>query len=263
MRTFRGCGTVTVLSMAILFCSCGQPDVASVKSGHFEASAPAGSLAAQNLDAIVQERERAYSAICELLGTRPQLKVKLTFYEDEESKKQATGHAGLGWATDTSIVEVYNDSIQLDPYHELVHIVGGTVGHPTALFDEGFAVYVSERLGADALAYMGYKGMSISAAACLLVSSGKALPLGQLFDFTELGSKGSQGPVSYPQSASVVQYLIEHHGIERFRAAYRELRNSAETPVREENKRIFRTIYGMSVENIEQEWRNSVCSNDD
>ena len=162
-------------------------------------------------------KSSALIEIAGLLDVAPPARVTLIFYRDEETKKQDTGHAGLGWAEGNTIIEVLNDDTQLDPFHELVHVVGAALGHPPALWDEGFAVYASERLGADALGPSGQPGISVRTAGCNLVRTNQALPLAQLFDFTELGSRETRGPISHPQSGSFVQYLIETYGLPRFR----------------------------------------------
>lgn len=236
-----------------------QPTNVHLRSDHFDASAAQGSAAARELQTIVNGREKAFAEIADLFDVHPDIEITLLFFPDQESKKRATGHSGLGWAEGTSIVEVYNDTIKLDPYHELVHIIGGVIGRPPAFLDEGAAVYFSERLGADALKLLGRPGTSIDEAACRIISSGTAVPLDSLFDFTELGSAKSRGPVSYPQSASIVKFLVERYGMKRFRRAYRELHNPIESSLRMDNRSVFKSIYGKTAGEIESEWRLQLC----
>ena len=81
-------------------------------------------------------------------------------FPDAKSKKEETGNPGDGWAFSNNIVEVYNEKTKLDPFHELAHIISGEVGNPPAMLDEGFAIYVSEKLGTDALKYLHPKAPS-------------------------------------------------------------------------------------------------------
>ncbi len=235
------------------------PPAVHVHTRHFDVYATAGSPAAADLEAIARSREEALEAIARLFDAPPPQGIRLTLFPDERTKKNATGHSGLGWAEGKVMEEVYNRDVRLDPYHELVHVVGAPVGHPPAFLDEGFAVYVAERLGADALALLGFPGTTIRAAGCQLVSQRQALPLEQLFDFTELGSPESQGPISYPQSASVVKYLIDTYGLPPFRLAYRRLRGSSLPEVRSANRSDFTRLYGKSPAQIESDWIGSVC----
>jgi hypothetical protein len=226
---------------------------------HFDLYAATGSPAETDLETIARSREEALSAVARLFETSPPKGIRLTFYRDEATKKAATGHAGLGWAEGKVIEEVYSSEIHLDPYHELAHIVGASVGHPPALIDEGFAVYISEHLGADALALLGHPNTPINVVGCKLISDQLNLPLEQLFDFTELGSPESKGPISYPQSASVIKYLVDTYGLRCLLLAYRTLRGSHEPSVRSSNRLEFSRIYGQSVPAIEDAWMHTTC----
>jgi hypothetical protein len=117
-----------------------------------------GSLTERQVDTIAAKRLVGMKAIVTLLGVRPPLRVRLVFYADDHTEIEQTGHQGVGWAFGTTPVEVYHDTVQLDPYHELTHIIAGAAGSPPAAFNEGFAIYASERLGADALRFLGYGG---------------------------------------------------------------------------------------------------------
>jgi hypothetical protein len=229
------------------------------RTRHFDVYATPGSVAAADLKAIAHSREAALAAVARLFDVPSPEGIRLTLFPDEATKKAATGHAGLGWAEGKAIEEVYNLKTKLDPYHELAHIVGASLGRPPAMIDEGFAVYVSERLGADALALLGHPNTPISTVGCMLVSQGQALPLERLFDLTELGSVTSNGPISYPQSASIVKYLVDTHGLEHFRLAYRRLRSSTLPDIRSANRAAFARLYGTSLPDVEAAWRRSVC----
>ena len=78
----------------------------------------------------------------------------MILFEDGATKYSYTGHQGAGWAFGNTVVEIYNEKEKLDPYHETTHVLMRAYGSPPALFNEGFATYMSERLGAQALAAM-------------------------------------------------------------------------------------------------------------
>ena len=129
-----------------------------LESAHFLIYCFPDSLAARDIGHIAQQRDRGFEKIADLLGVRTDSKIRLFLFPDEQSKKAETGHQGAGWAFGNSVVEVYNEKTKLDPYHETAHILASQLGSPAALFSEGFAAYVSELLGADALKELGSPG---------------------------------------------------------------------------------------------------------
>ena len=138
--------------------------------------------------------------------------------------------------------------------------MGASIGHPPALLDEGFAVYASEELGADALGTLGQPNVKIKAAGRKLIATQRAMPLEKLFDFTGIGSPDSNAPVAYPQSASVVKYLVDTYGREKLRRAYRNLHASSVPSIRSANRREFARLYGKSLTQVESGWAQSVCA---
>jgi hypothetical protein len=225
-----------------------------LEAGHLDIWARRGSLAERDLDSIAVRRERALSDVARLLDVVPPDTVRLVFYPDSASKTSETGHIGAGLAFGATLVEIYNDSIRLDPYHELVHIIAIRLGEPPALLTEGFAVYTSERLGADALALLGSPGREVDSAACGFARGGSLIPLDSLFDFTEIGSAKSRPTVAYAQAASLVKFLVETYGVVPFRQAYRTLVSSDSAVARERNRAEFSRIFGASLGEVERRW---------
>lgn len=219
-----------------------------------------GSLAEQQLSQIIAKRETAFREISNILAVSYDRKIRLVFYPDEETKIKDIGHTGYGYAFSNNIVEVYNEKIKLDPFHELTHIIAGRLGYPPALFNEGFAVYTSEKLGADALKHLGWPGKTVDQASAHLAKEGKLIELVKLFEFVEIGSEESNWQVSYPQAASIVKYLIEVHGAERFRSAYQRLQISKEHERITKNVEVFTEIYGISLREIEREWLRKISA---
>ncbi|NIM49875.1 MAG: hypothetical protein GTO22_11625 [Gemmatimonadales bacterium] len=221
---------------------------------HYDIHYLQGSLAAAEIQAIVTQRESAYRGIADLLGASYEGRIRLFFFPDEDTKRKETGHTGSGWAFSNFIIEVYNERTKLDPYHELVHILAGELGNPPALFGEGLAVYVSERLGADALRFLGHPGRKVDDVAGTYHRQGELIPLEELFAFTEIGSPESRPPIAYPQAASVVKFLVETYGIEAFRRAYGKLRSSSQSETIENNRRAFREVFGRPLPEVERAW---------
>ena len=229
-------------------------------SEHFRIYFFPSSRAARDLAAISEERESAFRRISELLGITYPQPIRLFLFPDAETKQRETGHTGNGWAFGNNMVEIYNEKTKLDPYHELTHILAGRLGDPPALFNEGFAVYVSELMGADALRDLGSPGKKADEAVAALRSEGKFIPLDKLFTFTDIGPEESRPTVSYPEAASFVKFLIATHGLEKFRQAYKSLENRDDAETIQKNRQTFREIYGKLPSVLEPEWLNSVTS---
>jgi len=229
-------------------------------SEHFRIYFFPSSLAARDLSAIVAQRESAFRRISELLGAADPEPVRLIFFPDGETKRRDTGHTGDGWAFDRTIVEVYNEQTKLDPYHELTHILAGRLGEPPALFNEGFAVYVSELMGADALKALGSPGKKVDEAVLEHRNEGKFIPLDKLFAFSDIGPEESQPTISYPEAASFVKFLIAMYQLEKFREAYKSLENTDAAATIHKNQQTFREIYGKLPSELEPEWLNSLQS---
>ncbi|MCI0443233.1 hypothetical protein L0152_08455 [bacterium] len=143
-----------------------------------------------------------------------------------DTKTSDTMHTGEGWAFDRTLVEVYNKDIQLDPFHEMTHIISGNLGSPPPLFDEGFAVYVAETLGSDALEYIVGPGQKIDVVMQKHKQNGKLVPIAELLKVTNIGDTPERAEVEYPQSASFVKYLIKNFGSETFRKIFSPLKRA-------------------------------------
>ena len=227
-------------------------------SEHFRIYYFPASIAARDHNSIAAQREAAFRKISELLGLADPDPVRLFFFPDGETKEHDTGHMGVGWAFDRTIVEVYNEQTKLDPYHELTHILAGRLGEPPALFNEGLAVYVSELLGADALKTLGSPGMKVDEAVVAHRKAGKFIPLERLFAFTDIGTDETQPTISYPEAASFVKFLIAKFQLEKFRQAYKSLENSDDPATVDKNQQTFRGIFGKLPSELEPGWLNNL-----
>ncbi|MFI5311496.1 MAG: peptidase MA family metallohydrolase [Gemmatimonadales bacterium] len=232
-----------------------RPDFDTLSAGHFDVFAWRGSAGARQMLAIATSRERAVQRVAEILGVVFAGRIRLVLYPDSATKTTQTGHIGDGFASGSTIVEIFNDSVQLDPYHEVAHIVGGQRGNPPAMLDEGFAVYVSELLGADALRYLGAPGKTVAQVTCGYLRAGQLFPLRRLFRFTDLGSDSTAGSISYPESASITAYLIDRYGRERFGDLYGAMRNTTNAADQAHNEQLLAAATGQDLAEIERAWR--------
>ncbi len=135
----------------------------------------------------------------------------------------------------------------------------GSFGHPPALFNEGFAVYMSERLGAHALENLGGGRATIHQRAGELKDKGDWIELAELLGYTEIGSARSRPPVAYPEAASFVKFLIDTYGKDKFLQSYRTLRNTSDKSGREENVKKLEDIYGRPLPTLQQQWEAALA----
>jgi len=221
---------------------------------HFDIYYIAGSSAARDIARIAEQRESGYRAISEFLGATASPRIRLIFFEDAGTKTAWTWHQGNGLAYGTTIVEIHNQSVQLDPFHETTHILAGPLGDPPAIFDEGLAVYMSERLGAPPLKGLGGGDASAYARVRELKAEGKWIPLAELLTYQDIGSAESQPLVSYPQAGAFVKFLVDAYGKEKLLAAYKELHKSGDSAVQQQNVAALERICGKPLPELNREW---------
>ena len=224
---------------------------------HFDIYCFKDSTAEKEIDKIAEQRDRGFDEICRFLGKDSDVRLRMILFEDAATKYSHTGHTGAGWATGNMVVEIYNEKQKLDPYHETAHILMRPYGSPPALFNEGFATYISERLGSHALAAMSGGESSIYDRVRKLNAKGELIELEELLTYTEIGSRETNPPVAYPEAASFVKFLIDTHGKDRFLEAYRTLRNSGDESAQRQNVEALRGIYGKSLDELKNEWKKA------
>lgn len=219
-------------------------------SEHFSLYAFKSCLSEKEQADLLKKREVAYKKISRFFNVNSDLDIKLFVFPTEQLKIDLTGHKGLGWAFDNNIVEVYNDSIKVDPYHELVHIIGYTISKPAAMVDEGLAVYISQLYGNKPFSdLLGYPSKSINEIIPLLKENNELINIRTLFSYEEIGSSNNV-PLAYCQSASFVEFLIEQYGKNKFLTLF-ELNSKSDNA---NNHIVFRNIYGKDIDEMENEW---------
>jgi len=224
---------------------------------HFDIFCFKGSTAEKEIEKIAEQRDRGFREICRFLGKDSDVRIRMILFEDGATKYSETGHQGAGWAFGNTVVEIYNVKQKLDPYHETTHVLMRSYGSPPALFNEGLAVYMSERLGAPALVSMGGGEFSVYERVGELNGKGELIELEELLTYTEIGSGKTNPPVAYPEAASFVKFLIETYGKENFLKAYGTLRNSNDKATQEQNVKALETIYDKSLDELKTEWKRA------
>ena len=217
----------------------------SISSEHFNLYTFEGHLSEKPKSHFLNERESAYRKISDFFEIKKDISINIFLFQDKKTKYNLTGHEGFGWGFDNNIVEVFNDSIQIDPYHELAHVIGYTLNVPPALIDEGTAVYLSQLYGDKAFSRLiGYPTKSINEI-LLLLNNNKVISISTLLSYNDIGDN-----LAYCTSASFVEFLIKEFGKQKFLELYKSLSNSNS----DKNKMIFEKIYGVKFNQIENKW---------
>jgi len=219
------------------------------ESEHFIYFYHSGSKVEEELDTIVEERERAFEKIIGELGIERKEKVRLFLFPSSREKTFYTGSIGSGLdSLPWTIIEVYNREIRLDPWHELTHIISGSLNRdPSSLFSEGLAVYM--------VAHMSGEQKQIDEQVVRFRNDGELFPLSELIGL-EIGSRRSKPAISYPQAGSFVKYLVERYGMERFKRLYSGV---CQTQGSEERDGAILQAYGKSLTELEAEWIGGIA----
>jgi hypothetical protein len=223
------------------------------------------SSAARDLAQIAAAREKAIAEISHFLGhpadanAAPPARIRLVLFEDQPTKWRQTGHQGMGWAYGSTMVEVYGPEGRLDPFHETTHVLMRHAGSPPAAYNEGFAVYMSQRLGADPLATLGGGTASLHARARQIANEGQWISLETLLGFDEIGSQPNT-PIAYAQAGSFVQFLIDTYGRDKFLRLYRDSRPADESGALAANTKLLESLCGCTLAELEARWKTALAA---
>ena len=237
------------------------PKLEKRSTEHFDIYYYKDSTAEKEIEQLSQQKEKGFEDICSFLGKNVDVKIRIVLFDDMETKQWETGHQGMGWAFGKTIVEVYSQDAKLDPYHEAVHVIMSDQGSPPALFTEGFAVYMSEKLGAYALESLSGGKSSIYERTTALKKQNKLIPLKELITYTDIGSEETKPAVAYPEAASFVKYLVDEYGKRKFLKAYKYLKNSSDEKIYKQNSKKLAKMYGSSLEELITQWEAALQTN--
>lgn len=203
-------------------------------------------LVGKDIDKIANEREEALRRISNMISVDYEGKISVFFYPDAESKLNVVKHQGSGLAYDSTLVEIYNERTKVDPNHEICHIITQLLGNPPAMFDEGFAVYnqIDHK----------WKDKHIDTWAKEHKQKNMLWKIEDIFSFTEIGSEQTRSGIAYPQAASMVKYIIDKYGLDKFKEIYKTLKRSNNPEQIEINRGEFKRIIGIEIFAFEKEW---------
>ena len=205
----------------------------TVEQAHFRFHYQRGSFASSRLASLQSDAKKARLKGLEILQEADYPRVIDVFYLQSRAEMQrAIGFSVKGfsdWRSRTVLI-VVNEEIRAYHAHEIMHILSSNLwGFPADsnhCFLEGLAVFADSPC-------LGY---SLHEIAAFMAHKGLLIPLNTMF-----GSFRQQADVpSYMQAGSLVEYLIEMYGLDKFKKIWKE------GPERLEH------ILGISLEELEK-----------
>ena len=233
-----------------------QKQLPVAKSSHFNIYYYPGSTAEKEITIIAAQREQAYGQIAEFLNYSGNLTIDLYLFEDADKKLEITGHTGAGWAYGTSMIEVYNHDIKVNPYHELVHVIAGIMyGNTVSAFSEGLAVYICKLFGnnpACDVINADYRGLVRQ-----FYQNNELFTLKELLSF-QIGTAESKPGISYRQAGALVEFMVGRLGKNEFLGLYQLLEPDYTDSGVKGNVLKIEASFGMRIEELEEAWLSTI-----
>jgi len=227
------------------------PKMELVSTEHFDFYFEKESYAEKTIQDITRTREAGYQKICDYLEQDSHQRITTVLFNDIGTKAFETGHRGKGAAFDTTVIEVYNEEIRANPYHETVHILTNRFGFPPAIFIEGFAEYMEIVLaGENSMELIKILEKQIKE----LIQEDEWIPIKELIAFRDIPGP-SPAHISYPEAAAFVKFLIEKYDKHRFFKVYKSLTNSSDELIILDNIEKLELIYDLPFDNLVNEFR--------
>ena len=209
---------------------------AQKETKHFLIRYRPGSYAEKNIEKIITEREGAYTKLSSVLKMELPVKVTLDLYPDMEAKGLGSGTTWTAANTRNNrhICELYNNSYQCDPFHELAHI-----------FSYHFPNYGSNK-GGIVEAFAAYFELNNMPVGPTRQSLKKKLSRGELRALDKVLLSGSSGQ----ELVILIDFLLEKD-IDKFKTFYVHVTRTRNTAGME---KACRQVYGTDLKGLEKQW---------
>ena len=194
------------------------------------------SYAERNIEKIVKAREGAYAKLSSVLKMELPVRVTIDLYPDMEAKGLGSGTTWTAANTRNNrhICELYNETYQCDPFHELAHI-----------FSYHFPNFDSNKGGiVEAFAaYFEPHNMAIGPTKQILK---RKLGQGELRSLDKVLLSSNSGQ----ELVILIDFLLEKD-VEKFKAFYVHVTRTRKQAGIE---KACRQIYGIDLEGLEKQW---------
>ena len=218
---------------------------AQTETVHFLFRYRPGSFAEKNIAKIIAEREGAYAKLSRVLQMKLPVKVTIDLYPDMEAKGLGSGTKWTPANTRNNrhICEVYDNSYQCDPFHELAHI-----------FSYHFPNYSSNKGGiVEAFAaYFEPHNMPVGPTRQILKRQLSQGTLSSL-DTVLLSNSSSQ------QLVILIDFLL-NKDVEKFKAFYVRV---TRTRNRAGMEKACQKIYGIDLKGLEKQWHEFISQHNE
>jgi len=189
-----------------------RPSPVRRESEHYALHYPAGLLRAEEVDRIVDARERAYRAAAQAVGDPgPGFRIDLHLFVDNKTKTNESGVPDSVHSVPRrrELFMMFQHAVAADP-HEEIHILAHAAMGPcyhTALY-EGLAIVRGRSTAAELDAFVG-----------LLVETGRLPTVGDLLDEERL-RKLVESRAGFPASGLLIAWIQETAGPAALRHIY-------------------------------------------
>jgi hypothetical protein len=211
------------------------------------------SEASRDVEFISSYLDHMFRDCSEILNVNYQNKLKCYIYNSlqELQEKQLTKAGGLAMPEFETICYYYPNRsgyMAWDGFrHEIVHVlVYWTVGTMKLRFlEEGIAVAIQKRNWPA-----GYDRLWVHAVASKVLNNNCLFSINELAknDFFKLQQERQDTTYHlYDQCGSLVRYLTDEYGMERFKSFYAKADQ-------DNYRKVFRWIYGKEIKDFEKEW---------
>lgn len=182
----------------------------------------------------IKKCEEHYQKFTGFFGIKLDRKIKYYKYKDVDRKEKLTGFEGYGKVIPYRY-EVH--SVYSFHPHEVTHILSVPMGNPPALFAEGTAVLFGWE--------SGWQDKPVDFWVKKYIKENKILPIKTIYKTINFREYPEE--ITYPESASFLNFLIKKYGVEKFKAIYKKAND-------ENMDFIFNEIYGKKLNELEKEW---------
>jgi len=212
------------------------------------------SVAEQDIEVIEKRQEEAFAKIINFLKVpEPAEKIIYYFYPDSETKKKLMGDDWYAQAIyqDFTVHVLYTETDKPLGEHEDTHLLSLPWGLSVGLFEEGLAEYLIGH---------GWHGENHDDLVRDGLDRNIFPPIGELLEYKKwLALDDSNALYNYALVGSFTKFLIDNYGRDKFEQVYRL---TSRDKTKEENREVFLKIYGESIEEVEESWKQALIHAD-
>ncbi len=204
------------------------------KTEHYHFHYREGTKAARDVKLIAACQEACFQYICGVLHTEPNFALRYYLCEsaEEVGRLYGDGEPCNGFARyPDQVYAVYNEETRCIGFHEDVHLISETIGHPDApAVREGLAMCFDRVWwGIHNMEWVGF-----------FLRSGRYQPVEKLLDNDFFFSQPCS--VTYPIIGAFTEWLILTYGIESYLRMYRM----------QDTESAFKSVYHSSVSDLDR-----------